>query len=174
MIRVPLRWRCSSKSTMERYRSFQMVLLVAQLFRKPLAAENLRMHANDQHLLVVGTIEDADPPAFGKPARRAPEKIMFQFLGARLFETENLAALRIDPGHDVPDGAVLAGSVHPLKNQQQRIAVGRIVKLLQRTQLLNVFFQEFLIPLLRLAKGLHDRRPLFEFDLLSGPHAEIL
>jgi hypothetical protein len=71
------------------------------------------MHANDQHLLVIGTIEDADPPAFGKAARRAPEKIMFQFFGARLFETENLAALRIDPGHDVPDGAVLAGGVHP-------------------------------------------------------------
>ena len=113
---------------MERYRSSQMVFLVAQLFRKPLAAENLRMHPNDQHFLVIGTIEDADLPAFGKPARRAPEKIVFQLLGARLFETENLAALRIDPGHDVPDGAVLAGSVHPLKNQQQRIAVGRVVK----------------------------------------------
>ena len=103
------------------------------------------MHANDQHLLVIGTIEDADPPAFRQMAVRAPEKIMFQFLGGRLFETENLAALRIDPGHDVPDGAVLAGSIHPLKNQQQRIAVGGVVKLLQGTQLLNVFFKKFLI-----------------------------
>jgi hypothetical protein len=34
---------------------------------------------------------------------------MLQLFGARLFETENIAALRIDPGHDVPDGAVLAG-----------------------------------------------------------------
>ena len=84
-------------------------------------------------------------PRSGSRQRRAPEKIVFQLLGARLFETENLAALRIDPGHDVPDGAVLAGSVHPLKNQQQRIAVGRVVKVLQRAQLLNVFFQEFLI-----------------------------
>ena len=88
--------------------------------------------------------------------------------GAGLFEAENLAALRIDPGHDVPDGAVLAGRVHPLKNQQQRIAVGGVVKVLQRAQLLNVLFQEFLILLLRLAKGLHDRRPLAEFDLFSG------
>ena len=159
---------------MERYRSSQMVLLVAQLFRKPLAAENLRMHANHQHLLVIGTIEYADLPAFGQPARGAPEKIMFQLVGARLFETENLAALRIDPGHDVPDGAVLAGGIHPLKNQQQRIAVGRVVKLLQRAQLLDVLFQEFLILLLRFAKGLHIRRPLFEFDLFSGPHPEIL
>ena len=71
------------------------------------------MHANDQHLLIVRTIEDANPPAFGKPARRAPEKIMFQFFGAGLLETENLAALRIDPGHDVADGPVLAGASIP-------------------------------------------------------------
>ena len=83
--------------------------LVAQLFRKTLDAENLRMHPNDQYFLVIGTIEYADPSAFGKPARRAPEKIMFQLFGARLFETVNLAAFGIDSGHDVPDGAVLAG-----------------------------------------------------------------
>jgi hypothetical protein len=113
-------------------------------------------------------------PRSGKPARRAPEKIVFQFFGARLFETENLAALRIDPGHDVPDGAVLAGSVHPLKNQQQRIAVGSIVKALQRAQLLNVFSQEFPILLLRLQNRLHNRRPLLSLTFFSRPHAEIL
>src|SRR5665213_4567401 len=85
--------------------------LVAQFFRKPLAAENFRMHANHQHLLVVGTVEYADPPPFGETTRGTPEKIMFQFVGAGLLKTEDLAALRIDPGHDVPDGAVLAASV---------------------------------------------------------------
>jgi len=64
------------------------------------------MHPNDQDFLVIRTIEDADSSAFGKAARRAPEKIMFQFFGARPFETENFAALRIDPGHDVPDSAI--------------------------------------------------------------------
>jgi len=97
------------------------------------------MHPNNQHLFVVGTIEYADVTALGKPACRAPEKIMFQFVGARLFEAEDLAALRIDPGHNVPDGAVLAAGIHPLKNQQQRIAVGRVMKPLQQAQLFNVF-----------------------------------
>ncbi len=115
----------------------------------------------------------ADPPAFRKHACGAPQKIVFQFVGARLFETENLAALRIDAGHDVPDGAVLAAGVHPLKNQQQRIAVGRVVKLLQRAELLNVFGQEFLILLLRLVNGLHNGRPFTEIDLFPG-HPEIL
>ena len=76
------------------------------------------MHANDQDFLVVGTIEDADPPAFRKAACRAPEEIMFQFLGARLFETENFAAFGIDSRHDMPDRAIFAGRVHPLKDQQ--------------------------------------------------------
>ena len=65
-------------------------------------------------------------------------------VGARMFEAEHLAALRIDAGHHVPDGAVLAGGVHRLKNQQHRIAVGRVVQTLQRAQLLNLFFEEFL------------------------------
>src|ERR1035438_6991718 len=38
-------------------------LFVEQLIRQPLGAENLRMDANDEHFLVVGPIEDADPPA---------------------------------------------------------------------------------------------------------------
>ena len=88
------------------------------------------MHSSDKYFLVVGAIEYPDPSAFGKPARRAPKKIMFQFFGTRLFETENLTACRIDPGHDMPDGTVFAGSVHTLKNQQQGIAIGCILQLL--------------------------------------------
>jgi hypothetical protein len=81
---------------------------------------------------------------------------MFQLIGARLFEAENLATFRIDSRHHVPNRAILAAGIHPLKNQQQRIAIGRVVKVLQRAQPLNVFFQEFLIILLRLAKGLDN------------------
>jgi nitroreductase len=56
---------------------------------------------------------------------------------------------------------------HPQKNQQQRIAVGGIVQLLQRAQCFNVLFQEFFIPFLRLAKWLNLRWPLGEFKLGS-------
>jgi hypothetical protein len=49
-------------------------LLVAQVLREALAAENLRMHADDEHLLIVGAIEYSDPSTLGKPARGAPEK----------------------------------------------------------------------------------------------------
>ena len=75
-------------------------------------------------------------------------------VGARVLEAEDLAALRIDPGHDVPDGAVLAGRVHRLKDQQHGIAVGRVEKPLQRAQLVDVFFEELRVLLLRLVDGL--------------------
>jgi hypothetical protein len=45
------------------------------------------------------------------------EKVVFQFIRAWLFETEDLTALRVDTGHDVPDSTVFAGSIHPLKDQ---------------------------------------------------------
>jgi hypothetical protein len=150
------------------------VPLVAQLLRKPLVAKNLWMHTNDQYVLVIRAIEDAYAPAFGKAARRPPEKIMFQLLGTRLFEAEDLAPLGIDSGHDVSDGTILAGCVNTLKYQEQGIVVGRVVKLLERTQLFYVCFQEFLISLLRITKGFYQRRPLFEFDLFFRPHTKII
>ena len=71
-------------------------------------------------------------PRSGRAPRGAPQEIVLQFRGARMLEAEYLAALRIDAGHDVPDGAILAGGVHGLKNQQHRVAVGCVVKSLQR------------------------------------------
>src|ERR1700722_6897577 len=72
--------------------------VVAQFLRKPLSAKQLRMHPNDQHLLVIGAIEDADLPANGKTLGRTPEEIVLQFFWGRLFETGNLTALRIAAG----------------------------------------------------------------------------
>ena len=132
------------------------------------------MHADDQHLLVIGSVEDADPPAFRQIARGAPEKIVLQFRGAGMFEAENLAALRVDPGHHMLDGAIFSRRIHRLKDQQDGIAVGCVEELLQRAQLGNMLLQEFLIVLLRLVHGLHARRPLLEVDLVSFAHAEML
>ena len=132
------------------------------------------MHPNDEHLLVVRTVEDPDPPALGKPGCRAPKKVMLEFLGARLFEAEDLTAFRIDSGHDVPDRAVLAGPVHPLEDQQQRVPVGRVVEALERAQLGDVVSQELPIALLRRGDGVDTRRPLVEVDLVSGRDPEVL
>ena len=106
------------------------------------------MHADNQHLLVVRTIEYADSSAFWQTSGSPPEKIMLQLFRARLFKAENLAALRVDPGHHVPDCAIFARCVRPLENQEQGIAVRRIVETLQRAQSLDVVIKKLLIMLL--------------------------
>jgi len=42
---------------------------------------------------------------------------VFQLFGAGLLEAEDLATLRIDSGHHVPDGAIFAGGVHALEDE---------------------------------------------------------
>jgi hypothetical protein len=58
--------------------------------------------------------------------RSGNRQVVCQLFGARLLESEDLAALRID-GHHADDGAV-----HRLKNQQQRIAIAGTEQTLQR------------------------------------------
>ena len=49
--------------------------------RQLLVVERLWMHAHHERFLVVGAIEDSDPPAFGETAARPPQKIVIEFLG---------------------------------------------------------------------------------------------
>ena len=140
----------------------------------PFAAQNLGMHAGDQNLLVIGSVEDADPAAFRQVAGGAPEKIMLQFAGAGMLEAEDLAALRIDARHHMPDGAVFSCRVHRLENQQHGMAIGRVEKLLLRAQLLRRALRVVFVLLLRFVYGIDLRRPLLEIDLISFPHPEIL
>jgi hypothetical protein len=144
-----------------------------RLFRQILAAQNFRMHAHDENLLVIGAVKNADVSALREAARRAPQKIMLQFPGARMLEAENLASLRIDAGHDVLDRAVLASGVHRLKNQQQRIAVVGVKQALPFAQFLNVRFEDGFVILLRFVKRLYPGRPLFETDRLAFADAEL-
>jgi hypothetical protein len=60
-------------------------------------------------------VKNADPRAFRQVSGHAPKIIMFQLVSSRLFKAEHLAALRIDPGQDIPDSAVLAAGFSPLK-----------------------------------------------------------
>src|SRR5208282_4226689 len=140
---------------------------VNQFLAQFLRLEQFRMDAHDENLLVIGAVENADASAFRQTARRAPEKIVRQFLVAGAFEAEDLATLRIDARHDVFDGAVLARGVHRLKNQQQRVAAVGIKQTLPRTHLPGVRFEQFLVMLLRLVERLHFRRPFFQPDLFA-------
>jgi folylpolyglutamate synthase/dihydropteroate synthase len=70
---------------------------------------------------------------------------MVQVRRAGTCEAAHLAALWIDTEHDVSDGAVLAGSVHGLKNDQQRIAVVGVMEALQVAEFFNMFLENLLV-----------------------------
>ena len=54
-------------------------LVVVRRFGERFAAQDLRMHADDQHFFVIGPVEDADAPALRQIARGAPQKVVLQF-----------------------------------------------------------------------------------------------
>ena len=105
--------------------------LAQQLPRQVLPLEQLGVHANHEHLLVVAAVEDADVAARRQGAVGAPKEVVCQFLGSRRLEAGHLHALRVHARHHVLDGAVLAGGVHRLEHAQHRPFVLRVEPLLQ-------------------------------------------
>ena len=81
------------------------------------------MDAHDEDLLVVRAVEDADVAALGQLPLVAPQEVVVELLRRRDLEAADLDALRIDPAHDVPDGAVLAGRVHRLEHDDDPVRV---------------------------------------------------
>ena len=67
---------------------------------------------------------------------------MIAFLGRRRLEVVDLAALRVDARHHVADGAVLAGRVHRLEDQQQRARVLGVELALLFRQAANAFREQ--------------------------------
>ena len=122
-------------------RSRQM-FLVTSLRRDLLLGEKFRMHPRHQAFLVIGAIEDADAAALRQRDHAAPHEIVIEFVGCRLLERIDLAALRIDAFEDALDGAVLAGRVHALKDHEQRPAVLRVEPFLEIVQPLAVGFED--------------------------------
>jgi hypothetical protein len=90
------------------------------------------MHPNDQHFLVVGAVEDADPAPAGQRALVAPEEVVVEFFGRGLLEGTDGNSLRVKAAHHVLDGAVLARGVQPLEHQQhaERVLGGELVLVL--------------------------------------------
>ncbi len=115
---------------------------------QPLAGQQFGMHAKDQDLLAVGAIEDADASARWEVTGRTPKKIMFKLGGAGMLEAENLASLRVDARHDVPNGAVLPSLIHSLNNDEDGVFVRRIEKLLLSAELFDVGFQQLFVSVL--------------------------
>ena len=74
--RVPFAWRCLGK---------------------PFTQQNVAMDADDQHFLVTGSIQDADPCALGEIRSRAPQEGVLQMrLGCLKLNTSQPCGLAPD------------------------------------------------------------------------------
>ena len=84
------------------------LLVVMRGVRDRFAAQNLGMHADNQDLLIIGSVENADLSSLRQIAAGVATESRVQFLGAGMFEAKDLAALWVDSGHDVLDCAVFS------------------------------------------------------------------
>ena len=91
----------------------------------PLGLGQFRVHPDDQHLLVVRPVEDADLTARGQPPRVPPQVVVAQFFGGRRLEAGHRDALWVHPAHHVLDRAVLAPGVQGLQHDQDPVDVLR-------------------------------------------------
>src|SRR4029434_909734 len=102
------------------------------------------MHPYDQSLFVIAAIENADATTLRQTLDATPEEIVVEVFARRRLERKNLAALRVDAGHDVLDRAVLTRRVHCLKYEQHRPTVLRIKHVLKLGQEIDAHSERFL------------------------------
>src|SRR4030095_3466998 len=102
------------------------------------------MNAHRQRLFVVTAVEDTNAPAFVQTLETAPHKVMVEIFTGGPLKGKDLASLRVDPGHDMLDGAILAGSVHRLEDEQYCPLVLRVEHVLQIGQRLDAGSQRLL------------------------------
>ncbi len=132
-------------------------VMLARLDRKLLPEEVLRMHPDDEHLLVVRPVEDADLSARREPLLIPPEEVLIELRVRRDLEALDPHPLWVDAAHHVADRPVLSGRIECLKNDQHAMGVLRGQSRLVLRKQLDPALQEVGTVLLLLDPGLEAR-----------------
>ena len=83
------------------------------------------VHPHDQNVLVVRTVKDRHATEARRMGMDPPQKIVVALFRRWLLETHNIDPLRVHCAHDMPTRPVLARSINPLQDNEQRVpAVG--------------------------------------------------
>src|ERR1700730_13548974 len=106
-----------------------------------LALQHLRVHSHDEHLFVVGAVENPNVSALGKSKGGSPQKVMLQLRFRRGLKGIDLTALRIHPRHHMLDSTVLPRRVHALENEQNSPTILGVKFVLQLSQARNTLLQ---------------------------------
>ena len=77
--------------------------------------------ADGEHVFVLAAVEDDDFAQRGDGLVDAPEVVVAQLQRGRFAEGGDMDALRVEPAEDMADGAVLAGGVHALQDDEQAV-----------------------------------------------------
>ena len=96
---------------------------------RDLARDEL-VDARGEHVFVVGAVEDADHAARRDLGVDAPEEVVAGFERGGHLEGCDIASLGVDAGEDVADGAVFAGGVHALKDDEQGLGLAGVEDIL--------------------------------------------
>ena len=108
-------------------------------------------------------------PRAGERAGHTPQIAVIQLVDRWRFEAGDLAALRVDPAHDVLDRAVLAGGIQRLEDDEQGARILGVQLLLVVGQELHAFVQEGRgVFRLLIAGGVAGIEVLLEVDLAAG------
>src|SRR5439155_26114551 len=79
-------------------------VLALAVVRDALVLEQLRVNTDDENLLVVRAVEDADVTSAGQSGGITPEIVVIELLRTGSLEAVDVDALRVDAAHDVTDG----------------------------------------------------------------------
>ena len=111
-------------------------VFIDQVLRQ-LALVHQVVDAGDDHVLILGPIENPDAPAAGERLIDAPQEIVIPLLDARLLESLHLHPRRIQRREDMIDGAVLARRVHGLQDHDEAVRILGVQLFLELLHLLD-------------------------------------
>src|ERR1700719_890583 len=87
----------------------------------PLRLRDKVMNANDEHVFILGAIENSDITNGRNRFVDAPEEIVGLFFGRGYLERGDMASLRINTGHLVANRAVFSGRIQPLQDDEESV-----------------------------------------------------
>src|SRR4029077_16172793 len=91
--------------------------------REMLLLQQIRVNPDNQYLLIIRPIKNANPSSLREPLGRPPEVIVVQFFMRGALEAGDFASLWVEARHHVLDRAILSRGIQSLEHQQKGVGI---------------------------------------------------